>query len=341
MKKEFNAKFTSISKAAFDKLQSKINDFAKELEAAKTNTKTPITKEDLLKKLVVVNTALEFCNDQWKKAIEKLASDSFEDAMAKWDKETKAKVKRAKAKIIIKALVGVAFSLGVAAMAIVVAVASHGVAAPVMIPAAIGAALAGVNALIQVKNVMTSGIGTAASLCDAKTKEVKADLAAVQGTIDELGKYNFATMTPEEAAKVKVGIKQKVRVGWSLLEKHAGQLEKFHRELAIKIDERQNWLDGQNAKMKDGNENEAKTIQAQVDQLSNRLKGLKKRVDDLSGLETQCAGALAIIEDAVDKGILPKYDKFRGLVDAMGQLGDTMSPILTSAPRSRVRLPLT
>ncbi len=138
---KFDAKFTSISKSAFDKVQSKINDFAKEVEAGKKDTKNPLTKEDLLKKLAVVNTALEFCNDQWKKAVEKLAQESFDDALAKWDKETKAKVKRAKAKVIIKAVVGVLFSLGVTAMAIAVAVGSHGVSAPVMIPAAIGAAL--------------------------------------------------------------------------------------------------------------------------------------------------------------------------------------------------------
>lgn len=318
---KFDAEFPKVSKKVFSQMQSLIDAFQKEINDAKANpAKSKITEASLKKDLAALNTKLEFCVDQWKKAVEKVSVELFDEAVEKWDKEAKAKIKRAKTKVIIKAVVLAALVLTAAALAIVAVVATGGAAA-VLIPAIVVASAAALGSVVKLYKEMTSGFAARAKLCDDKVKEVKADLMAIDKVMEKL----------TDPSVNKVSIRQKYQVGTSLLEKHLGQLEKFHRDLAVQVADLEKKVDAQKAildKAKD--DPKSKPVLASIELLQSKIAALKKRTKDLVDLQKVANDTIAVMNASVEKGLVPKYDRLRKVIDAFGQTSDFFTAILDS-----------
>ena len=320
---KFDPQFTQVSKKAFGTMQSTIDAFQKQIAEAKANPqKSKLTEASLKKDLAELNTKLEFCVDQWKKALEKLAGPIFDEAVEKWDKEAKAKVNRAKTKVLVKALVLAAIVLTAAALTIVAVVATGGAAA-VLIPAVIAASVAALGTLVKTYKDMTSGFKSRAKLCEDKVNEIKADILAID-----------KAMTPEQlTSPQKANFIKRYKVGTSLLRKHLGQLEKFHYDLGQQIAKIEKDLKAPREKLntvaKDDPQG-AKATQAAIDLFEGKLAALEKRLGELKTLQKAANDRVTLMDAAVDQGTLPKNDTLLKIIDAFGQTADFVTSIMDS-----------
>lgn len=321
---KFDAEFPKISQKAFGQMQGLIDAFQKQIADAKANPeKSKLTEAGAKKGLAELNTKLEFCVDQWKKALEKISAEIFDDAVAKWDKEAKAKIKRAKTKVVIKAVVLAALVLTASALAIVAVVATGGAAA-VLIPAVVIASAAALGSVIKLYKEMTSGFQARAKLCDDKVKEVKADLMAIDKAMEQL----------TDPSVNKVSLKQKYKVGTSLLEKHMGQLEKFHRDLAVQVADIKKKIKVQSDILEKAKDDpQSKTVRSAIELLENRLTALEKRLKDLAELQKVAAATVQVMDAGVEKGVVPKYDNLRKVIDAFSQTSDFFTSIIDSGSK--------
>lgn len=324
---KFDPEFTKISKKTFGGMQGLIDAFQKQIADAKANPeKSKLTEASLKKDLAALNTKLEFCVDQWKKALELLAGPIFDDAVKKWDAEAKAKVKRAKTKVLVKALVLAAIVLTVAALAIVAVVASGGAAA-VLVPAVIAASVAALGTVIKTYRDMTSGLKSRAKLCEDKVNEIKADIVALEKSLPNGGLENLA-LDPKKKASFFKGL----AVSTNNLKKHLGQLEKFHYDLGqqvvkIKKDVGKAETDLGKA-MKD--DPRSKTVKVAIESFNGKIEALEKRLEDIRGLQKVANERLVLMDAAVAQGSLPKHDVLRKIVDAFGQTSDFVTSIMDS-----------
>lgn len=220
--KTFDSAFQKMSNSWFADMQKTIDTTEEAIEKlAKSSGAALKTQGEKLLQTVVdkTNALLEGKCKQWTQIAQELAQKAYESAFVESIKAMKAKVTKAKAKMIAKVTLFVVLTLTAAALTIALAVVTAGAGAAVAPLVIAGIATAGKAMFGSVKEVLSSYDvlgGTIAS--------IESDAAKLDAAVQKYSKASQKTATTMDKLKL---FKAALQADMDGLNKHVGQLDKF------------------------------------------------------------------------------------------------------------------
>ncbi len=325
--KSFTPAFQKMSNGWFADMQKAMDATEEAIDkVVKAGAKAKGEAEKAMEALVAKGNALLTARCKtWTATVEKLAQSAYDSAFVAALKAMKAKITKAKAKMVAKVVFIVALTLTAAALTIAVSVVSMGAGAA-LAPVVIGGILTASKALFGSANEVFKSYDVLAATIAAVEKDVKNLSSATAAVIKSMQK---TAGTLDRAKAFKSALSADVQA----LDKHVGQLDKFVAVANAKTSQR------------------LKEIQT----LADKLAAAKADSKEAAELEKQVIVAQRSFDNAMDRlkaidavkasAVEAKaaYGKLsaEGMVKALGKFAPALTLLKTAAGAvSQVSVPL-